>query len=796
MGDWTFSHPVLNDSYLAGNVSASNLYQADSVADWLLEAALRPDFFPQTVVDSIDINDPEQFVNAVTDNWQEILRQNTAFISIAVSGLVVAVLLLFILFIGWCWMCCCKGEAYSKQSDTCKLLVAVPICTVWIGLASLGIFWWSVSTVSIVNQVGNLTDTTGIWISDIDLYVNNTVTQIDHLTRENCEEFIDDIHTEIDKTVDNFTALCSEIKQGVKLEKATDIVNFALKVTQQFNSVAQPKLLQDIDLLQQDLAGIVNVLDEVEAACTAPQCSQVKQDVDDAKKTLNSLQLGQIKDDLDNIKITDGEINMLKTVAGYMDQADAMLSNFSQEFKDSDVDDFLDKIDSIKDEIQSQIGNITTTVNDFDLSSIVPDLDVPIPAYALYVGLIPGFLVGFSILLFCTGILVGACGATGGQAKTCGSCFISFFNVFFVFFIVIFLLASTGLFLVGSVSEYAVCWTLDGKSQLNQKLVTTVDEKLHEALDGQADFSDTFFNVTDILDQCESNDAIYNVLYLSKFYDVDNLTDWKTTYKVQEVFDNIVGNVTKSIKDVVNEFSISDDEKNKANEVAKTFDTLNSKVLLVLNNIDVEKLNPEAQLVEVIKVLDQFDKQSADKIRKINDTFYSSVVPHFDDLKTFIIGYQQSITYDNQTMEETVNQILSLVDEGRDYMANQAVDNAVKTANSSLINLTNLGDNFIQFLIDNVKNKVGSCEPLYDVFEAAKATVCDTALGAFNGLWVGLGTMTVFWILLALFGMTVQAVFTRKIPEPKYVSKRTANQQQQNGDRRTSSYRRGSKTLH
>ena len=52
-------------------------------------------------------------------------------------------------------------------------------------------------------------------------------------------------------------------------------------------------------------------------------------------------------------------------------------------------------------------------------------------------------------------------------------------------------------------------------------------------------------------------------------------------------------------------------------------------------------------------------------------------------------------------------------------------------------------------MINYIKNEIGACKPVYDMYKATTVTICDNLLAPINAVWTSLG-MALFFLLPAL----------------------------------------------
>ena len=74
-----------------------------------------------------------------------------------------------------------------------------------------------------------------------------------------------------------------------------------------------------------------------------------------------------------------------------------------------------------------------------------------------------------------------------------------------------------------------------------------------------------------------------------------------------------------------------------------------------------------------------------------------------------------------------------------------------------------LVDSFVLFGIGYVRDDVGSCKPIYDIYNAFTITFCDNLLGPINSIWTSIG-VAIFFLLPAMAIARCMILYFNKKP--------------------------------
>ena len=161
--NWNFTPPTLNEtSYFSSGVTENELYGVQEFTELMLNPVYGHDVLPPEVLGTLDFNDIDPFVQAIQDNWKEVLKQNSALMTMVVFGLAVAILLPISGIIACITYCCCgcgKKGGIKQKSDSLCLCLEGFIYFLLLVLGWLGVAWLIVSDLAMQKGIDQLPDT-------------------------------------------------------------------------------------------------------------------------------------------------------------------------------------------------------------------------------------------------------------------------------------------------------------------------------------------------------------------------------------------------------------------------------------------------------------------------------------------------------------------------------------------------------------------------------------------------------------------------------------------------------------
>ena len=85
-------------------------------------------------------------------------------------------------------------------------------------------------------------------------------------------------------------------------------------------------------------------------------------------------------------------------------------------------------------------------------------------------------------------------------------------------------------------------------SELYNATTSAFDSLFHEILN-ISDISNVTFKYDEIIDSCGNNGSIYKVFHLDLVYDITELENWKETYNISGISDQVLMEVGNSMRE-------------------------------------------------------------------------------------------------------------------------------------------------------------------------------------------------------------------------------------------------------
>ena len=161
--EWIFNTTTVNQTYFSSGVEANDLYGVNEFTDLMLNPVINGhDLLPPDVLQTLDFNDLGPFTEALGNNWEEVLKQNSTLMAMVVFGLAVAILLPIAGIIACIVYSCCGGgkkAGVKQKSDSLCLCVEGFVYFLLLALGWLGVAWLIVSDLAMQKGIDQLPDT-------------------------------------------------------------------------------------------------------------------------------------------------------------------------------------------------------------------------------------------------------------------------------------------------------------------------------------------------------------------------------------------------------------------------------------------------------------------------------------------------------------------------------------------------------------------------------------------------------------------------------------------------------------
>ena len=302
---------------------------------------------------------------------------------------------------------------------------------VLIVLSALSMAWFFSANTVALDGLNGLPDNVKTIVNDSQLFIDNTVEDLEYVTKTNFDEFSDNINTDIDQISENVTKTIASVIEQINFNKLVDISKFLTNLATDFNENKLPEW----DLVLTKLTDQLNIIDGnatdfKDAVADSVYCKG-SPDLEICKTIANipSLEISLISDlNLKQYELSKPVLDAIKDVNKVLEDADEMINSFSSDFITDNIQSIKDTIEDLKKDINSQVDDIIKQVNNFNVEDAYENNfeEYLIEAqdyfdYVYYGVLGFGLFLVAILALYTIGILLGSFGSVGGPAKRQGT---------------------------------------------------------------------------------------------------------------------------------------------------------------------------------------------------------------------------------------------------------------------------------------------------------------------------------------------------------------------------------------
>ena len=264
-------------------------------------------------------------------------------------------------------------------------------------------------------------------ISDTNLFVNNTVAEVDYFAKENLDELLTYFDDELENAGVIIEEVVNETLTLIQFDDIQNITNFVLDISNDFMENEKSAAIELLSNLENDTSNLGDRLQDIQivlakilddSGCKAvPECEEAVTDVgaitsDILNKLTSYTIIEEAKSSIEGITIDVEEIQKLVSLTNTAEEA---LRNFSAAFVNDYTKVIRDNIDNITVDIRSEVASLTSELRNIDLKNTkaVQEIDDKLNQLSgytdavLYVTLVPAIVLGVALLLSCFGLIIG-----------------------------------------------------------------------------------------------------------------------------------------------------------------------------------------------------------------------------------------------------------------------------------------------------------------------------------------------------------------------------------------------------
>ncbi|XP_076445550.1 prominin-1-A-like isoform X2 [Babylonia areolata] len=802
---WHMTSALASSTNSSGTVTSGE-YTGDE-SSTTMERGMRPFFDmvksflgivqPNQITDQSWLNLSEFYRNGEVhldqfEDWQNWTKYLVGFVVCAAVGVLFFIAMPITGCIFCCCRCCGKCGGRTKQHDPkhagCKrtsyctlvlLLNTVTLAGVICAFLSNQLVYEKLRNADNRGPVGKFTET----LEHIDGFTNTTVDEIESsiLNRFTSAkvQIIDDVRNTANEAVDDVLGNLNATSLIDQTRALSKVVN---RTREELSNVAVQ--LVTLSTNGQWLAGnLTQIANTVDAFCgTTAQCGNYNRqkyrvnanfsDLNDlsseAQKLANSVNLEayirQAEETIDRTKNT-----TTQSVNDGIDSATDSVNTVETNIRDG-IADFRSKVhSSVLDETARVRRELKTTQADITKYS----------KYLWYGGLGVSSVLLCVVVLYYVGVLFGLCGERPGLGAQCcntgtGANFLMA-GVGFTFLLAwLVMLVCIILFLTGGPLYTELCRYFIRHDPHELKPFNTAVMQAVNFQKGLFGGKDINLNLVDILDGCQKNRPIYNLMKLENMV---NLTQYTDLTPLRKELDNLK-TATFNIPDIT---IITSDMNRTINDFATAgldsiiFQDYYTEINRNLTAGDLHILANNLRNIAYQGSADTSFKVAllakADELDTLDQTLVAQMKKAVKSLNTSLRFLE---TQADAKIRPATAALLNNLQTAQDNF-NAKKTQLVKTQLDVVIErVLNVADDFIQQMMTDVYENIGQCRPIYDGFYSATDGVCIVVLEPLNGFWFSVGWCLFLCIPCLIFAVKLAGLYRREhddkvFDDPNYI---------------------------
>ncbi len=630
------------------------------------------------------------------------------------------------------------------------------------------------------------------------------ISQVEHWTEVNFgEELLGGYIDGIDKFAADMNFALENPDDGMYSDRATRFVS-ALEITYKLVEEVGRFDREDRDIMLNytqtllDLAVPVSELlnelmdpakwTDVLRACGS-QCDQMQFLLSTIELNLDQISSPDV---IRNIIISNEEFATLDRMLEIVQEMDVNMHELADGFIYANEDKFtnlLDQLDAFfrdgSDTFKAVINNLVFSKN--ELGEDTEELTELFFKIAYYTFLVPSIVLVFVLFFYICGFVMGLCAPIGSDLRLNGARMIYAGTILFLTFSLLMWLLTTLLFVSGSALDKLYCDTVENPA--DAELYNVLEDDLNELLRNvfnNSDMSHVSWSVPEMLEQCQDDKSLYMILKLNESYDVRQLLEWRshldtesTLTTLTSLFNLRASQIAPLIQiDETTDPTLREDMlaiQDKLTPLVDDFlyDFYDGEEQISFDNvIRVDSFQALYDSLVHLGAVDTDDEAFADGLEDLTDLAgqLNSLIPAFRSL--FEETTEYAFSYYQRIHMETAGgyiykNIGTLVSEtqpnGYLYETPRAIldniDIMLEELTTDYTDLLELFDWFADYSVTLFEQELGSCEPMYEVYEAGVHYSCHDVVDALNCMWSGLGIVLVCSIPLLVCAVKVEGAY-------------------------------------
>ncbi|KAH3799275.1 hypothetical protein DPMN_152881 [Dreissena polymorpha] len=733
--------------------------------------------FPDEIVEKLLTQD----LKYITDNYSTFI---TYFIGYAIAVAVGLLFLLIFPIVALCFCCCrccgnCGGKMRQEPKDaenTCKkttFVMIVLICSAFLATSAACIY---VNNENMTKTLAEINGTINDNVKDMKTFANNTIAEAEHVIGINFNFTRDALFREMDN-IDYLVGI--PIREEIKSKtNISEVLNTTNTLVASMNSAdtalsavesAKTALDTSITDLNTALNNFESNMRTIETNCNCP--TQFPPYA--VSTNINGSQLPDL---------TSARTSMNSAKNANLTQSIAEANNIPQTVKNesnSTVADMKTSIGDLSeelDDIQSQMENFQLSGPNasIDIDSYLNPLDEYIELltkydkYRWYGGIGLASVVALVVVFCVLGIVFGCLGSDTktppyerGCMSRCGGCFLMTAAALIMIFSALLMLLTFPTFMLGAPIQEVLCEPLTDMDKLAKYEKMYSDSQVGEGnyTFGKMILNNATINLTlnGILRSCRNGASAFNAFQLGMLIDIDDKLNYSKTV-------NITGDIDTMVIDMSTVQVYSTDMKTQLADLKAAVGVNFTQFFEELaNNPTSVDLDQMATSIDTAagSIPDPHAtnlRAQATELRRIKSQEYAYLQGNVTALNSSVANMEAAVS----NMPTQIDKIDTGLNFTQEYISKNVSTFVKSQLRVFADRVVNVIDSFVDFTDDAVKNKLGKCEPVWNVYNSLIVyTVCYNFMDCFNGFWFSLGWAVFFFLFGLIFSVKTAKYFLR-----------------------------------
>ncbi|KAK6623813.1 hypothetical protein RUM44_010669 [Polyplax serrata] len=745
-------------------------------------------------------------VGDVEEHWQEWLLHYLPITVIAAIGLAFAVLMPII---GLFFCCCrCGGKCgaqpkHEKQHDSCKrTTLAIFLCGVCV-IILFGVVCAFVTNEHMKEGIEELPKNMTTNLKDVELYLDNTEIETNHLLKTNFNELKVHWNIQIKDAGEIVKNQLAVVSHAVALTNLTNIVSGMEVIKQDLAAIQRATgHLQELASTLGDYLDVTRdeLLKELYNCRDIPACRELlnHHQVAELKVVENFNGLPDVTHTFATISRLLGDQNSFDSIQRKVLEGQRNFNNIKYDISESlqtivpEVDNAFKTIekelattsDKIKESLQAArelIGQSSTSLD--TVNTFINDYAI----YRYYLGLaVSGILL---LILFCLtfGLLFGLCGKRPEQMyhddgdccnTTAGGRFLML-SVWLIFLLsTVLMIVCLAHFLVGMGADIFVCQPL--KNPTSNKVFGLVDELIYLGnLNNQQKQDGNDLKLSEVLTSFHKNETIYKALKLKNLVDIDSVT--KSIMDLLNDLKNLPrpNQFTNNIKLRTDQLELlTPDARAKLRELADSplndinFDKYTQLLNVQITNINLTQLSTQLR-TNAQKIPDHatsgFDLTKIKKLLRAKARFLellqrdsvAQIRQEIMILKSNVTTLKEHLKFNHTSLKDALESLISEVNRAQVYLRKNGTTELKALLDDFITQVVTNLEEYLNRVANKTKNNIGKSGPLSNVYNATVASACNRVMDPFNGFWVSVGWSVILFIPVIILSVKLSKLYTK-----------------------------------